>query len=104
MQAILRDVRYGIRSLAKSPGLAFVATLALTMGIGLTAVMFSIIYGALMKGLPFQDGNRIVQMVRANPVTGSRNMGTPIGDFVDYRKQQQTLSSLGAYYTGTVNV
>ncbi len=104
MNALLRDVRYGIRSLAKSPGLAFVATLALTLGIGLTAVMFSIIYGALMKGLPFQEGNRIVQMVRANPVTGSRNMGTPIGDYVDYRNQQKTLSSLGAYYTGTVNV
>ena len=104
MQAILRDIRYGIRSLAKAPGLAFVASLALTLGIGLTAVMFSIIYGALMKGLPFEDGDRIVQMTRFNPVTGSRNMGTPISDFADYRDQQKSLSSLGAYYSGTVNV
>ena len=104
MQGILRDIRYGIRSLAKAPGLAFVATLALTLGIGLTAVMFSIIYGALMKGLPFEDGDRIVQMVRSNAVTGSRNMGTPITDFVDYRAQQKSLSSLAAYYGGTVNV
>jgi predicted permease len=104
MSAILRDIRYGIRSLAKAPGLAFVATLALTLGIGLTTVMFSIIYGAMMKGLPFEDGDRIVQMVRDNPVTGGRNMGTPITDFVDYREQQRSMSSLGAYYTGTVNV
>jgi predicted permease len=66
--------------------------------------MFSIIYGALMKGLPFDEGDRIVQMVRANPTNRSRNMGTPIGDYVDYRDQQQTMSPFGAYYTGTVNV
>jgi hypothetical protein len=104
MQAILRDIRYGIRSLTKSPGLAFVATLALTLGIGLTATMYSILYGALMKGLPYQDGERIVQMVRNNPTNGSNRMGTPIGDFVDYRDQQQTMSTLAAYYGGTVNV
>ena len=104
MQAILRDIRYGVRSLAKAPALALVATLALTLGIGVTAVMFSIIYGALMKGLPFDEGDRIVQMVRANPTNGSSRMGTPISDFVDYRDQQKTMSSFSAYYTGTVNV
>jgi putative ABC transport system permease protein len=104
MQSILRDIRYGIRSLAKAPGLSFVASLALTLGISLTALMFSIIYGALMKGLPFVEGDRIVQMTRFNPTNGSNNMGTPIGDFVDYRDQQRSMSSLAAYYTGTVNV
>src|SRR5688572_30667908 len=104
MQSILRDIRYGIRSLAKAPGLSFVASLALTLGISLTALMFSIIYGALMKGLPFVEGDRIVQMTRFNPTNGSNNMGTPIGDFVDYRDQQKSMSSLAAYYTGTVNV
>src|SRR5688572_21456810 len=104
MQSILRDIRYGIRSLAKAPGLTIVASLALTLGISLTALMFSIIYGALMKGLPFHEGDRIVQMVRANPVTGGDGMGTPITDYVDYRNQQQSLSGFGAYYTGTVNV
>ncbi|HEX6314630.1 MAG TPA: ABC transporter permease [Gemmatimonadaceae bacterium] len=104
MQALLRDIRYGIRSLAKAPGLAFVATLALTLGISLTALMFSIIYGALMKGLPFDEGDRIVQMVRFNPVGGGNRMGTPISDFVEYRDQQKSLSSLTAYYSGTVNI
>ena len=77
MSALLRDVRYGIRSLAKAPGLAFVATLALTLGIGLTTVMFSIIYGAMMKGLPFDEGDRIVQVERHNAANG--NTGTSDG-------------------------
>ncbi|NUQ11505.1 MAG: ABC transporter permease [Gemmatimonadaceae bacterium] len=104
MQAILRDIRYGLRSLAKHPGLVVVATVALTFGIGLTTTMFSITYGALMKGLPFADGDRIVSLVRSNPVTGARRMSTPISDYVDYRDQQRTMSPLAAYYTGTVNV
>ena len=58
MQALLRDIRYGLRSLG--PGLVTVATVALTFGIGLTTTMFSITYGALIKGLPFSEGDRIV--------------------------------------------
>jgi predicted permease len=104
MQALLRDVRYGFRTLVKSPGLTMVATIALTFGIGLTTTMFSIIYGALMKGLPFPDGQRIVAVQRNNPVTGARRMGVPISDYVDYRDQQQSLEAVGAYYSGTVNV
>lgn len=104
MQAILRDIRYGFRALIKHPGLFVIATIALTLGIGLTATMFSITYGALMKGLPYEGGDRIVAMVRDNPSQRGQRMGTPITDFVDYRDQQTTMSPLAAYYSGTVNV
>jgi putative ABC transport system permease protein len=104
MQSLLRDIRYGIRSLRKSSGLTVVAVIALTLGIGLTTTMFSIVYGALMKGLPFPGGKSIVAIYRNNPSRGDRKMGTPISDFVEYRAAQRTLDDLGAYYTGTVNV
>ena len=64
MERFLRDFRYGFRSLVKSKALALVAIVALTLGIGLTTTMFSITYGALMKGLPFAEGNRIVELRR----------------------------------------
>src|SRR3954464_8583666 len=83
MQPLLRDVRYGIRSLIKSPGLFLVATLALTLGIGLTTTMFSIVYGALMKGLPYPDGDRVMVVQRANPAKGINRSSLPIPDFVD---------------------
>lgn len=104
MQAILRDIRYGLRSLSKSPGLVLVSTLALTLGIGLTTTMFSITYGALMKGLPYPEGDRIVRLVRSRPETGANRMGTPMADYLDYREQQTTMSPLAGYYSGTVNV
>src|SRR6266851_5104770 len=84
MNALLRDIRYGFRSLRHSPALAAVATLALTIGIALTTTMFSILYGALMKGLPFEDGKRIVMVQRANPTNGSSRMTVTMHDYADY--------------------
>jgi len=104
MDAILRDVRYGFRSLIKSPGLTFVATLALTLGIGLTTIMFSMVYGVIMKGLPYRNGDRIVEVFRYNQTRAANHMAVPIGDYVDFKNQQHSLAPLGAYYSGTVNV
>lgn len=104
MRSLFRDVRYGIRSLIKSPGLSLVATIALAFGIGLTTTMFSIIYGAWMKGLPFPDGDRIVAVFRNNLTVGAQQMGVPISDYEEYRTQQRSFETLAAWYTGTVNV
>ncbi len=105
MHGILRDVRYGIRSLLKSPGLTLVATLALTLGIGLTTTMFSIVYGALMKGLPYPDGDRIMIIQRANPARGiTRQNALPIQDFFDYKAQQHSFGDLATITSGTIYV
>ena len=64
MRAVIRDIRYGTRSLRKSRALTAVAVLALTLGIGLTTTMFSIVYGALLKGMPFPDADDLVSVQR----------------------------------------
>ena len=102
MHALLRDVRYGIRSLLKSPGLSIVAVLALTLGIGLTTTMFSIVYGALMKGLPYADGDRIMIVQRANPARNINQSSLPIQDYYDYRQQQRSFTDLAAFTSGTM--
>jgi putative ABC transport system permease protein len=104
MQALLRDVRYGLRTLVKSPALAIVATLALTLGIGLTTTMFSIVYGALMKGLPYPDGDRIVIVTRSNPSRGIERQGLSIQDFFDFKGQQRSFVDLAATTSGTIFV
>jgi putative ABC transport system permease protein len=104
MRSLLRDLRYAARSLRKSPWLAVVATLALTLGIGLTTTMFSIVYAAVIKGLPFDAPEQLMIVFRDNPSRGIHRMWMPIHDFRDYTAQQRTFAGLGAYYSGTVNV
>ena len=104
MQGVLRDIRYGARSLRKSRALTAVAVLALTLGIGLTTTMFSIVYGALIKGWPFPDSDQLVSVQRQNLSRGNNRMSTPIHDFHDFRDQQRSFTGIAAYYGGTVNV
>lgn len=104
MHAVFRDARYGVRSLRHSPGLTTVAVFALTLGIGLTTTLFSIVYGVLLKGLPYPGGDRILVVSRTNPSRNIRQQPLPIQDFRDYRAQQHTFVDLGAYTSGTMNV
>src|SRR5689334_5942216 len=104
MQAVLRDIRYGARSLGKSRALTAVAVLALTLGIGLTTTMFSIVYSALLKGMPFPDPDRLAIVFRQNLSRGDTRLRTTIHDFHDYRDQQRSFTAIAAYYDGTVNV
>jgi predicted permease len=104
MHSLVRDLRYGGRTLRRQPGAMVVAVIALTLGIGLTTTMFSIVYGALMRGLPFEEADRIVDVSRVDRTRDIQRMGVPIHDYLDYAEQQRSFEGLAAYYTGTVNV
>jgi putative ABC transport system permease protein len=104
MRTLAHDLRFGFRLLRKDPWLTLVAVLALGMGIGLTAMMYSIIYGILLRGLPFEGGDRIYHIHRADPSQGITQMGVPLHDFLDWREQQRAFEELAAFYSSTVNI
>jgi putative ABC transport system permease protein len=104
MDTLLRDLRYAVRSLRGAPGPAAVAVLALALGIGLTTTVFSIVYGALMTGLPYPDGDRVAIVTRANPSRDITRSSLSIQDFFDYQAAQQSFTAMGGYTQGTVNV
>src|SRR3954463_12386197 len=104
MENLLKDLRHGMRLLVRTPGLSIVAVLALTLGIGLTTTMFSIVYGALIKGLPYPDGDRVVILQRSNPARGIQNSSLPIQDYFDFRAQQHSMNALAAVTSGTIFV
>ena len=104
MSGLFGDLRFAIRMLAKHPGLTGIATLALALGIGLTTIMFSIVYGAIIRGLPFEDPQEIIHIERTNLAAGIESMEVTLHDFVDWRERQRSFEDLGAFYMGTINI
>ncbi len=80
------------------------AVLALGLGIGFTAIMFSITHGALYRGLPFPDGDRIYAAFGTNPSQDIERTSISIRDYVDWRDHQRSFPELAAFYNGTINV
>jgi predicted permease len=103
--SLVTDARVNLRSLLKQPGLALVAILALTLGIGLTTVMFSIIQGAFWRGLPFDNPERIVA-VAAMDTSDANDSGGDVTqyDFAEWAKAQRSFDLFGAFYQGTINL
>jgi predicted permease len=60
MEALMRDVRYGLRSIRRSPGFALVAVLTLALGIGANALVFAVVNGLVLNPFPFADSDRLV--------------------------------------------
>jgi putative ABC transport system permease protein len=67
MTDLLRDVRHGLRALRRTPGFTAVAILTLALGIGANTTMFSVLYGVLLRPLPYPDSDRLVMLAQSFP-------------------------------------
>ncbi|GMR23515.1 MAG: ABC transporter permease [Acidobacteriota bacterium] len=101
---LLNDMRYGFRMLVKRPGLSAIAIIALALGIGLTTTMFGIVYGAVIRGMPFEESENLIALFRNRPSQDVRFMAVSIHDFGDWREQQTSFEDIAGYYSETVNV
>ncbi|MGH9616866.1 MAG: ADOP family duplicated permease [Acidobacteriaceae bacterium] len=102
LEKFLRDLRYGVRTLRRSPGFTAIAILVMALGIGATASLFTIVNAVLLKPLPFQDPDRLV-MVYEHFRAAAGNAGgfhyNPVssGDFRDWRKQTHSFQDMAAW-------
>ncbi len=104
MTSLVRDLRFGFRMLAKTPGHTLAAVLTLALGIGLSAAMFSIVYGAVIRGLPFERSDRLMHVENNNPSREQPSLEVYQQDFLVYRERQKSFEDLAAFYEGTVNL
>ncbi len=96
MAGLLSDLRFGVRMLLKRAGTSTLAAIALALGIGLTTTMFSIVNGAVLRGLPFEDSDQFVHLGRL--IKGeSDDREVPLHDFVDWRDRQTVFSDFVAF-------
>jgi putative ABC transport system permease protein len=104
MDMFLKDVRYGARMLIRNIGTSAISVIALALGIGLTAMMFSIIWGAILRGLPFDRPEQLLNIARTDLAESVDRMGVSVHDYTEWQAQQRSFVDLAAFYTGTLNI
>jgi predicted permease len=99
---MLFTLKHALRTLARSPGFSIVAVLMLILGIGLSTSAFSITNVALLRALPFPDGDRLVRIFRTAPESPS--LPHSPGNFLDLRAACTSFSHVSASYPDDYNV
>jgi predicted permease len=102
--AIRQDARFALRTMRRSPGVTAVSVLTLALGIGANTAMFSIVYGVLLRPLPYHDPTRLMDVFSSSPSRGFPIGATSPPDFREMRDHNRTLASLSAYYSSAVNL
>jgi putative ABC transport system permease protein len=103
MRALWQDVRYGLRMLAKSPGFSALVILTLALGIGANTAIFSVVNAVLLRPLPFEEPNRLVQIWHTPPQAsfpGIPTFSVSPANFLDWRARSQAFEEMSAYGFG----
>ena len=90
-----QDLRYAARIFWKQPAFAATAVLTLALGIGATTAIFSVVYGVLLKPLPFHEPDRLVSLRQHAPHGAGTNHGP--ATYLTYRENQQAFEAIGAW-------
>ena len=104
VEALLQDVRYGVRMLWRNPGFATVAVLTLALGIGANTAIFSVIDGVLLRPLPYHNPDRLVTVCQSNPKRGFSQVVVTPGVLKDWREQNSVFEQLGGQIYESVNL
>ncbi|MCB1057884.1 MAG: ABC transporter permease, partial [Acidobacteria bacterium] len=103
MSGLLQDLRFSLRALARNPGFTAVALLTLALGIGASTTIFSVVNTVLLRPLPYESSERLVQVFERNLERGWIWYPVSPANFKDWRETAQSFEGLAAYaiYTDT---
>ncbi len=106
LETMVRDVRFGTRSLRRSPGFTVTAIAVMALCIGATTTLFTVVRSVLLRPLPFRDPDKLVMVYehfRSNTV-GSPYNPVASGDFYDWRAQTHGFEDMAAWQSWSFNV
>ena len=101
MQTLLRNLRYAVRTLWKSPGLTLTVLLTLALGIGANTAIFTVDYATLLAPLPYRQPEQLVQVW--SKIQTFHN-GISAGDFTDWKRLNRSFQDLNATSGGSFNI
>ena len=97
LETFVQDLRFALRMLRKSPGFTVVAVLTLALGIGANTAMFSVLYGLVLRPLPYADSSRLVMLWDSNRKTGAKHTPVVYGSFSILRSQAKGFEEMAAF-------
>src|SRR5215475_12612056 len=101
LRNLRQDLRYGIRMLRKNPGFTIVAALALSLGIGSTTAIFSVVYATLFEPMPFVNPDQLV--IVWSRINGGRNV-VSAADYLEWKRRSNSFQYLGASSGASFNL
>src|SRR5579864_9748920 len=93
-ETLVQDIRYGLRTLRRAPGFACAALVTLACGIGANTAIFSLVYGVLLRPLPYTDPAHLVVLNETTPRVGLVSVSYP--NFLDWRAQSHSFTAMSA--------
>ena len=102
MENLIKDLRYGIRSLLKQPVFTLVAVSTLALAIGGNSAMFTVVNAVLLRPLQYPEASRIVVLEGINPPRGITQSNMSIPDFADWQNQNQVFEQMAGFVAGGV--
>ena len=91
MSTFLQDLRYAFRTLIKNPGFTTVAVLTLALGIGANVATYSVVYGVLLKPLPFPQPDQLVRVFDDQNATNEKDIGMSVPELSDLQERSGVL-------------
>jgi putative ABC transport system permease protein len=104
METLIQDLRYGVRMLAKNPGVTIVAVVALALGIGANTAIFSVVNAVLLRPLPYKNADGLVMVWEHNRTRNrNQNVVSP-ANFLDWKDQNSVFEDMACFYDMRVNL
>jgi len=97
LHSVYRDLRLALRGLSRRPAFTLAAVLTLALGIGGTTAIFSVVYGVLIKPLPYPESDKLVSLRHAAPGSSVPQSGISESMYVTYREENRVFEQIGLW-------
>ena len=104
LESLLRDLRYSIRALARTPLFAAIAILVMALGIGANVALFTIVRSVLIKPLPFPDADRLIRLYERTPDDQYQWNDCAPGVFAEWQRLNKSFTGLALWGDARYNL
>ncbi len=99
-----RDLKYALRTLARTPGFTIAAVLVMALGIGANTAIFTVVHSVLLKPLPFKDPDRLIQLYEQSPGGKRAYNWVAGGMYAAWKKQAPSVEQMAIFGTDSISL